>query len=290
MTQQQATLKDKVTLAGIGLHSGQTVTLELTPNDSNTGIVFCRSDLPGCPRIVANPFHVEKTPLCTRLVSSADSQNYVMTIEHLMSALCAFGIDNVLITIDGPEVPVIDGSAKPFCDALSNVGLKTQQACRRVIEVLKPVRVEHDGKVVTVHPVEQSQTSYAFEIYWDHPVIANTPSQISWELDYDGFIKEIAPARTFGFIDQIEALQSQGLALGASLNNAIGITDGGIKNAEGLRFKDEFVRHKLLDAIGDFYVAGPILGHFDCYCSGHSLNNALLRTLLSDETAWQIKQ
>lgn len=280
----QKTVANIIDFQGIGLHSGLTVNMRLIPTETDQGVVFRRADLDPIVDIPVTPFNIKEAVMCTLLVSPDEQGINISTIEHLMSALAMFNIDNVIIEVDAPELPVMDGSAQLFVHELKKIGTVEQSKVRKVIKVLKTVRVEDEDKFAEVHPADA--LSYAFEIQWDHPVIANTPNKIDFRADVDAYISDISAARTFGFVEQLEYLHKNNLAKGASADNAVGVTADGVINEGGLRYPDEFVKHKLLDAIGDFYVAGPILGRFNCYKSGHTLNNRLLRALLADEKAW----
>ncbi len=282
---QQQTINHLIEVSGLGLHSGTEVKMRLLPAAVDAGIVFRRIDLPPIREIKITPFNITEAIMCTLLVSPEDKTVSVATIEHLMSALCMFSIDNVIVEIDAPELPVMDGSSIAFVRAFEETGVKTQDKKRHLLKVLKSVRVEEEDKFAEVHPA--NKTSYRFEIKWDHPVIANTPAIVEFSGDKQMYIDHVAKARTFGFVDQLDYLHANNLAKGASLDNAVGITSEGIANPEGLRYPDEFVKHKLLDAIGDFYVGGAILGRFNCYKSGHTLNNKLLRALFADKSAWE---
>jgi len=284
MLSNQQTIAQSCTITGTGLHSGHDVTMTLKPAEADTGIVFCRTDTALIEKIQLSPFAIEEAVMCTLLVSPHDKSISISTIEHLLSALCIFGIDNIIVEVNGAEIPVMDGSSAPFVSTLKRVGIKQQQKPRKYIKVLKKITVREKEKFAEVRPSEQAH--YRFEISWDHPVIANTPAVIEFRGSVQEYCDNISQARTFGFVEQLDYLHHQGLAKGASLENAIGITNEGIANPEGLRYPDEFVKHKLLDAIGDLYAGGPIIGYFNCYKSGHALNNRLLRALYNDTTAW----
>lgn len=281
---QQKTIAQEIFFEGIGLHSGLIVQMRLHPAEEDQGVVFRRGDLDPVIDIPVTPFNIKEAVMCTLLVSPDEQGISVSTIEHLMSALAMFNIDNLIVELNAPELPVMDGSAQYFVEKLKAIGTVSQSKPRKVIKVLKTVRVEEEDKFAEVYPAEQ--LSYAFEIQWDHPVIANTPNKVEFVADVDRYMAEISAARTFGFVEQLDYLHQNNLAKGASTDNAVGVTADGVINEGGLRYPDEFVKHKLLDAIGDFYVGGAILGHFNCYKSGHTLNNRLLRALLADEKAW----
>ena len=281
----QQTINESFKITGIGLHSGMDVNMTVKPALVDSGITFRRVDLTPHHDIEITPFNITEALMCTLLVSPQNKAISVSTIEHLMSILAAYQIDNVLIEIDAPELPVMDGSSAPFVEYLEKAGIQIQAKPRKQIKVLKPIKVQDEEKFAEALP--SNETSYRFEIQWDHLVIANTPAVAEFVLDKARYIKEVSQARTFGFVEQLEYLHANNLAKGASLDNAVGITSDGVANPDGLRYPDEFVKHKLLDAIGDFYVGGSIIGRFNCYKSGHTLNNKLLRALFADESAWK---
>ncbi len=278
----QQTLSNKTTMRGIGLHSGVEITMNLIPAPVNHGIVFARTDLKtGDNLIPAHWDHVIDTQLCT-VIGNKDGAS-VGTIEHVMSALRGLGIDNLLIEIDGKEVPAMDGSAMPFVIAIEKAGITQQAAPRRMIKVLKEVSVEENGKRVTLSP--DDACVFAGEIEFDHADIGK--QRFETQLVNGNFKHDIAQARTFGFFHEAQWLRSQGLGLGGSLENAIILDQDGIMNPGGLRFQNEFIRHKLLDAIGDLYLAGaPILGLYDGVKAGHAINNAILHELFSSDENW----
>lgn len=279
----QQTLKSTFSVSGIGLHSGLTVNMNVSPADVDTGIVFRRTDIN--VDIKVRPENVQEAVMCTLLTDSGDQSKSVSTIEHLMSAFAIFNIDNAIVEVDAPELPVMDGSSYEFTQLILDTGVAEQDKPRRAIKILKPVRVEHEDKFAEVLPSDNLK--YEFKISWEHPVIANTNDHIVFESDTNNYIEDVSKARTFGFFEQLEYLHKNNLAKGASLDNAVAISDKGVLNEDGLRYSDEFVRHKLLDAIGDFYVGGYILGHFNCYKSGHTLNNKLLHAIFADKSAWE---
>ncbi|MFT4693864.1 MAG: UDP-3-O-[3-hydroxymyristoyl] N-acetylglucosamine deacetylase [Francisella sp.] len=281
----QKTIIKEFSVTGIGLHSGIDVSMTVKPADVNTGIVFRRADLSPAVDIKVTPSSIKEAVMCTLLTKDGDQSLSVSTIEHLMSAFAMFEIDNVLIEVNAPELPVMDGSSFEFTQILIDVGIAEQSVARKGIKIIKPVRVEHEDKFAEVLPSEK--LVYEFKIEWEHPVIAATNDHIVFEYDLDEYIKKVSKARTFGFYEQLEYLHQNNLAKGASLDNAVGISNEGVLNEGGLRYEDEFVRHKLLDAIGDFYVGGNILGHFNCYKSGHTLNNKLLHAIFADKDAWE---
>lgn len=278
----QHTLKRPVHCTGVGLHSGNDVSLTIAPAEAGTGIRFVRSDKQGAAAHIAALWdQVVDTRLCTVLGNGYGTT--IGTVEHLMAALAGAGVDNAVITIDGPEVPIMDGSAAPFTTLLETAGLTMQSAPRRAIRILKPVEVTEGGKSASFAPAPE--TCYSFEIDFDNAVIAR--QNRSFTLAADAFRDDIAEARTFGFLHEVDYLRSVGLVRGGSLDNAVVISGDTVMNEGGLRFHDEFVRHKILDAVGDLYLAGaPIIGHFHGCRSGHALNNTLLRALMADRSAW----
>ncbi|KEI34869.1 UDP-3-O-[3-hydroxymyristoyl] N-acetylglucosamine deacetylase [Francisella sp. W12-1067] len=282
---KQKTLASEFSVSGIGLHSGVNVSMIVKPATVDTGIIFRRADLQPVVDIKVTPFNIKEAIMCTLLTKDGDQSISISTIEHLMSAFAMFEIDNALIEVNAPELPVMDGSSHDFVNLLKQVGVVEQNTARKGIKILKPVRVEDEDKFAEVLPSDSLK--YEFKIKWDHPVIAATSDHVVFEYNLDEYIKMISRARTFGFYEQLAYLHQNNLAKGASLDNAVGITNEGVLNEGGLRYADEFVRHKLLDAIGDFYVGGYILGHFNCYKSGHTLNNKLLHAIFADKDAWE---
>lgn len=278
----QNTIKARSTLKGIGLHSGHQIRMDLIPASENHGIVFIRTDIRQGDNVVAARWdHVVDTQLCT-VVGNKNGVT-IGTIEHLMSALRGCNVDNLRIEIDGPEVPAMDGSAMPFVEMIEKVGLQAQGAEKRFIRVLKEVTVEDNGKRVTLKPYEGS--IFSGEIEFNHADIGQ--QRFETQLLNGNFKHDIAQARTFGFLHEVEYMRSRGLALGGSMHNAIVLDKDRVLNPEGLRFDDEFIRHKLLDAIGDLYLAGaPILGQYDGVKAGHAINNAILHALFSCADNW----
>ncbi|GAB4169302.1 MAG: UDP-3-O-acyl-N-acetylglucosamine deacetylase [Wenzhouxiangellaceae bacterium] len=265
------------------MHSGRKVTMTLRPAPVNTGIVFHRVDLDPVVRIEARPERVGDTSLSTTLV--ADDGTRIATIEHLMSALAGLGIDNLYVDLDGPEVPIMDGSAGPFVFLLQSAGITEQPAPKRYIRILEPVELREGDKWVRLAPWDGFRVS--FEIQFDHPVFRNRRCSLDLDFSTTSYLKEVARARTFGFMRDIDYLRQRNLVLGGSLDNAVVVDDFRVLNPDGLRCEDEFVKHKVLDAIGDLYLLGAgVLGHFSGYKSGHALNNALLRELLARSDAW----
>jgi len=280
---KQRTLKKAISATGVGLHNGEKVTLTLRPAAADTGIVFKRVDLPQPNEILATPDSVHDTRLCTALEANGAR---VATVEHIMSALAGLGVDNVYIEVDASEIPIMDGSSGPFVYLLQEAGIVEQAAAKKFIRVRKSIEVIDGDKWVRFEPYHGFKVD--FTINFNHPVFENSGSQVNIDFAEDSYIKEISRARTFGFMHEVEYLRSNGLARGGSLDNAIVLDEYRVINADGLRYDDEFAKHKVLDAIGDLYMLGhPILGAFYAYKSGHSLNNQLLRALMQDETAWE---
>jgi UDP-3-O-[3-hydroxymyristoyl] N-acetylglucosamine deacetylase len=283
---KQTTLNQPFSVTGVGLHSGAQVILRALPAAAGSGIRFVRTDVRGADNVIpARWDRVTDTRLCTLVSNEAGVS--VGTVEHLMAALRGCNVDNAVIELDGPEVPVLDGSSAPFVRLIENAGLAFLDAPRRVIRVLKEISVEQDGKRATLRPSDAFV--FSGEIAFDHPAIGSQRHEIY--LVNGNFAHDLAEARTFGFAREVEQLRRLGLARGGSLDNAIVLDDVKVLNGEGLRFANEFIRHKLLDAIGDLYLAGaPILGAYDSYKSGHALNNALLHALFAAEDAWELAE
>lgn len=281
MPLRQSTTSDVVELRGIGVHSGASVAIAISPAEADTGIVFARSDLDGDSEIRASLNAVCGTELCT--VLGLSSQAAVSTVEHVIAALSGLGIDNAMIELDGPEVPILDGSAAPFVEAIRQCGVRTLDAPRRFIKILKPIRVERGKSVGELLPHDGFSVDVSIE--FDSALIGT--QQIVLDVTPESFARELCRARTFGFVADVERLWSAGYALGASLDNTVVLDDGKIMNPEGLRWTDEFVRHKALDAIGDLALAGaPILGRYRSVRGGHHLNYQVLKTLAADSSAW----
>jgi len=280
---KQRTLKNVISATGVGLHSGQKVTMTLRPAPIDTGIVFRRVDLPQAPTIQADPFHVTDTRLCSAL---EDNGAKVMTVEHLMSALAGLGIDNVFVDLTASEVPIMDGSASPFVFLVQSAGISEQAAMKRFIRVKSAITVADGDKWVKLEPYNGFRVTLSID--FNHPVFEHSGKAVTVDFADTSFIKEISRARTFGFMHEVEYLRNNGLALGGSLDNAIVMDEYRVLNNDGLRYDDEFVKHKALDAIGDLYMLGhPLIGAFSGNKSGHALNNQLLRALLQDESAWE---
>ena len=282
---QQRTLKSLTRAVGVGVHGGQRVEMTLRPAPPDSGIVFRRVDLPHPVDIRVAVHAVTDTRLATTLSAGGDpGAPKVHTVEHLMSALSGLGIDNAYVDLDSPELPILDGSASPFALLLQQAGLEEQGAPKRFLRVRKTVEVKEGDKWARLEPYEGFRLS--FSIDFRHPAIERTTQSVSVDFAETSYLKEIARARTFGFMHEVEDLKGSGLALGGGLDNAVVLDDQGVLNADGLRFADEFIRHKLLDAIGDLYLIGrPLLGAFTAHKSGHALNNKLARAALADPTA-----
>ena len=283
---RQTTLRETVTLSGYGVHTAAATTLVLRPASINHGVVFVRKGLSDGVRrrIPARYGNVSMTELCT--VLGEPEMGAVSTVEHVMAALYGLGVDNVLIEIDGPEVPILDGSARSFVDAVRRAGLATQHAARKAVRVKRPVRATR-GKAVSELMPADSGFRLDVTVDFDSPVIGL--QRFVMDLDSERFVDDVAGARTFGFMRDVEQLWKSGFALGASLENTVAIGDDRVINPEGLRYEDEFVRHKVLDAIGDLALAGlPIIGEFRSYCGGHRLNIGVLREMFSDPANFEI--
>ncbi|MBK1726707.1 UDP-3-O-acyl-N-acetylglucosamine deacetylase [Halorhodospira neutriphila] len=277
----QRTLKNSIRATGVGLHTGEKVYLTLRPAPPSTGIVFRRTDLGR--EIKASAAAVGDTRLSTCLV---DGDMRIATVEHLLSALAGLGIDNCYVELSAAEVPIMDGSAAPFVFLIRSAGLKEQEAPKRFVRIREPVQVVDGDKWVAFEPFEGFKVS--FTIDFDHPVFREEHAWAEVDFSSTSFIREISRARTFGFMKEIEALRASHLALGGSLDNAIVVDDYRVLNEDGLRYRDEFVKHKILDAIGDLYLLGSsLIGAFHGHKSGHELNNRLLRKLLENEQAWE---
>jgi UDP-3-O-[3-hydroxymyristoyl] N-acetylglucosamine deacetylase len=280
---KQRTLKSVIRAAGVGLHTGEKVAMTLRPAPPNTGIVFRRIDLPAPIDIAADAFRVSDARLCSTLEANGAK---VATVEHVMSAFAGLGIDNAYVDLTGPEVPIMDGSASPFVFLIQSAGIEEQPAPKRFLRIKSPVEVRDGDKWARFEPFEGFKLSFSIE--FDHPAFERSAQAAHVDFANTSYVKEVARARTFGFIQDVEALRNSGLALGGSLDNAIVVDEYRVLNAEGLRYGDEFVKHKLLDAIGDLYLAGhPLIGYFSAHKSGHALNNRLLRETLASKDAWE---
>jgi len=281
---RQRTLKSLVHATGVGLHTGQKVRMSLRPAQPDTGVVFRRLDLKAPVDIPARADAVGETRLCSCLVRG---EVKIYTVEHLMSALAGLGIDNVYVDLDGPEVPIMDGSAAPFVLLLQQAGVEEQAAPKRFLRLKKRIEARDGDKWALLEPYEGFKLS--FSIVYDHPVIEKSNTTLTVDFAQTSYLREVARARTYGFMHDVEDLRDSGLALGGGLENAVVLDEYRVLNAEGLRFADEFIRHKALDAIGDLYLIGrPLLAAFSAHKSGHALNNRLLRALLADAAACEV--
>lgn len=281
---RQRTLKNVIRATGVGLHTGKKVYLVLRPAPANTGIVFRRIDLEPSVDIKATPDNVGDTSLATTLIKDGVR---IATVEHLLSAFAGFGIDNAYIDLSADEVPIMDGSAGPFVFLIQSAGVEEQNAVKRYIRIKHKVRVEDGDKWAMVEPFEGFKVGFTIE--FDHPVFNDRDAFAEIDFSTTSFVKEVSRARTFGFRRDVELLQERNLALGGSLDNAVVVDDYRILNEDGLRYSDEFVKHKILDAIGDLYLLGHgLVGAFRGYKSGHALNNRLLKAILADADAWEL--
>jgi len=280
---KQRTLKNVIRATGVGLHTGKKVYLTLRPAAANTGIIFRRVDLDVPVEIKASPENVGDTRLSTSLVKG---DVRISTVEHLLSAMAGLGIDNAYVDVSAPEVPIMDGSAGPFVFLIQSAGIVEQNAAKRFIRIKRSIKVQEDDKWAQFDPFEGFKVGFAIE--FDHPVFKSREQTAEVDFSTTSFVKEVSRARTFGFMRDIEALRERELALGGSLDNAIVVDDYRVLNEDGLRYEDEFVKHKILDAIGDLYLLGhSLIGAFRGYKSGHALNNRLLCALMADEQAWE---
>ncbi len=282
---KQRTLKNIIRATGVGLHTGDKVYMTLRPAAPNTGIVFRRVDLEQPVEIKARPDRVGDTRLSTTLVGD-DPNIRVSTVEHLLSAMAGLGVDNAYVDLSAPEVPIMDGSAGPFVFLLQSAGIEEQNAAKRFIRIKKTVEVRDGDKVARFEPFNGFKVGFSIE--FDHPVISKRVSRAEIDFSTTSFVKEVSRARTFGFMKDIEMLREHNLALGGSMDNAVVLDDYRVLNEDGLRYEDELVKHKILDAIGDLYLLGhSLIGAYYAHKSGHELNNQLLRTLLADPAAWE---
>ena len=280
---RQRTLKNTIRATGVGLHTGEKVLMTLGPAPINSGIVFRRTDLDPVVQIRADGMHVSETTLGTTLLQDGVR---VATVEHLMSAFAGLGIDNAIVELSATEVPIMDGSAGPFVFLIQSAGIAEQSAAKRFIRVRRPVVVRDGDKWARFAPFDGFKVN--FEIEFDHPVFKRHSQQASMDFATTSFLREVSRARTFGFMRDMEFLRSMNLGRGGSLDNAIVLDDYRILNDDGLRYENEFVRHKILDAIGDLYLLGhSIIGEYSAFKSGHGLNNQLLRELVRNEKAWE---
>jgi len=281
---KQRTLKNVIRATGVGLHTGEKVYLTLRPAPPNSGIVFRRTDIDPPLEVPARPENVGDTRLSTTLEHEGAR---ISTVEHLMSAFAGLGIDNAYVDLTAPEVPIMDGSAGPFVFLIQSAGIEEQNAPKRFIRIRETVLIEEGDKWARFDPLDGFKVSFAID--FDHPIFKNSVQVASVDFSTTSFVKEVSRARTFGFMRDLEALREAGLARGGSLDNAIVMDAFHILNEDGLRYEDEFVKHKVLDAIGDLYLLGhPLIGAFSAYKSGHALNNRLLRQMVARQDAWEI--
>lgn len=281
---KQRTLKNIIRAAGVGLHTGKKVYLTLRPAAADTGIVFRRVDLEPPVEILAREENVGNTVLSTTLTAGDVS---VSTVEHLLSAFAGLGIDNAYVDLSAAEVPIMDGSAGPFVFLIQSAGIEEQNAPKRFIRIKRPVQVEEGDKWARFEPFDGFKVSFAID--FDHPAFKGRVQEASMDFSTTSFVKEVSRARTFGFMRDLDYLRQHDLALGGSLKNAVVVDDYRVLNEDGLRYEDEFVKHKVLDAIGDLYLLGhSLIGAFSGHKSGHALNNRLLRALVANEEAWEL--
>ncbi len=274
-----------VKTTGVGLHSGNKVTLTIKPAPINSGIKLVRTDLEPAVVIPAIADQVRETTMCTALVN--DEGVRISTIEHLFAALAGLGIDNAIIEVDAPEIPIMDGSASPWVFLLQTAGIEQQRAAKKYLRIKRTVRVEDGDKWAELRPFNGFRVNFAID--FAHPEIARSQQHMVMDFSTDAFVKDISRARTFGFMRDIEYLRANNLALGGSMENAVVLDEYRVLNPDGLRYEDEFVKHKILDAFGDLYVSGhAILGEFCAYKTGHALNNQLVRAVLAQEDAWEL--
>lgn len=280
---KQRTLKSLIRASGVGLHSGVKVNMTLRPAAPDTGIVFRRVDLDPAVDLPASALMVGDTRMCSCLENAGAK---VGTIEHLMSAFAGLGIDNAFVDLDAAEVPILDGSASPFVFLIQSAGIEEQGAAKKFIRVKRPIEVREGDKLARFEPYDGFRMS--FSIVFNHPAIDRTGQEVTFDFAEHSYVREIARARTFGFMQEVEWLRENGLAQGGGLDNAVVLDEFRVLNADGLRYGDEFVKHKVLDAIGDLYLLGhPLLASVVAHKSGHALNNALARELLANEDAWE---
>jgi UDP-3-O-[3-hydroxymyristoyl] N-acetylglucosamine deacetylase len=281
---KQRTLKNVIRATGVGLHTGKKVLLTLRPASANTGIIFRRVDLDPAVEIPAKPKYVGDTSLSTTLVKD---NIRISTVEHLLSALAGFGIDNVFVDLTADEVPIMDGSAGPFVFLIQSAGIAEQNVAKEFLRIKEKVRVERDGKWAMFEPFDGFKVGFSIE--FDHPVFNQNNCHAEIDFSTTSFVKEVSRARTFGFMRDVELLQQKNLVLGGSLDNAVVVDDYRVLNEDGLRYAEECVMHKILDAIGDLYLLGhSLIGAFKGHKSGHALNNTLIRELLLNEDAWEL--
>lgn len=281
---RQRTLRNSIKATGVGLHTGDKVLLTLCPAPVDTGIVFRRTDLNPVAEIPARADLVGETTLSTCLIHG---EARVSTIEHLLSAMAGLGVDNAYVDVTAPEIPIMDGSAAPFVFLLQSAGIVEQHAAKKFIRVKKEVTVTDGDKTASFLPLEGFKISFGID--FDHPVFKHRAATTEIDFSTTSFVREVSRARTFGFVEEIEYLRSKGLARGGSMDNAVVIDDYKVLNHGGLRYDDEFVKHKVLDAIGDLYLLGySLIGEYRAFKSGHALNNQALRTLIANKDAWEM--
>ncbi|MDH4133972.1 MAG: UDP-3-O-acyl-N-acetylglucosamine deacetylase [Gammaproteobacteria bacterium] len=281
---KQRTLKNTIRATGVGLHTGEKIYLTLHPAPANNGIVFRRTDLATPIEIKADPMNVTDTRMSTTLEKNGAK---ISTVEHLMAAFAGLGIDNAYVDVTAAEVPIMDGSAGPFVFLLQSAGIEEQSTPKQFIRIKKPVRLSENDKWASLEPWDGFKVS--FSIDFDHPTLRRSTQTACVDFSTTSFVKEVSRARTFGFMRDLEMLRSAGLARGGGFDNAIVMDNFRVLNEDGLRYEDEFVKHKVLDAIGDLYLLGhPLIGSFSAHKSGHALNNRILRTMLADSSAWEI--
>ncbi|CAN5287872.1 UDP-3-O-acyl-N-acetylglucosamine deacetylase [soil metagenome] len=281
---KQRTLKNIIRATGVGIHTGEKVYITLRPAPVNTGVVFRRVDLKNIVDIPARTDYVGDTTMSTTLLRDGAR---IATVEHLLSALGGLGIDNVFVDVTAAEVPIMDGSAGPFVFLIQSAGIVEQNAPKKFIRIKRKVKVKDRDKTASLQPFDGFKVE--FTIDFDHPVFRNTAQTVSLDFSTTSYVKEVSRARTFGFLSDYERLREQNLSLGGSLDNVVVMDDYRVLNEDGLRYEDEFVRHKILDAVGDLYLLGSsLIGAFEGVKSGHALNNCLLNTLLADQSAWEI--
>jgi UDP-3-O-[3-hydroxymyristoyl] N-acetylglucosamine deacetylase len=284
---RQRTIREKASCTGVGLHSGRLIRLELLPAPAGSGIVFVRTDLPPHPELRPGIEHLADTTLATTLaVGTGAERASIGTVEHLLAALAGLGIDNLRVMVDGPEIPILDGSAGPFVELLLAAGIERQRKLKRFMVIKKDLKLTDGDKVARISPSSELRITCSLD--FDHPLISPQPYRFTFS--ERAFQRELARARTFGFLQDVEMLRSRGLARGGSLENAIVIDEYRVLNPEGLRFPDEFVRHKVLDALGDFSLFGmPVLAKINLHRTGHALNTQLVRAVLADPKLYEIR-
>lgn len=282
---RQRTLKQAVRATGIGLHSGRKVYMSLLPAGPDTGIVFRRSDLSPAVEVPARAHLLREAVMCSTLVH--DNGTRIMTIEHLMSALAGLGIDNCLVELSSPEVPIMDGSSGPFVFLIQSAGIHEQDAPKKFLRIKQPVQVQDGDKFARFEPYEGFRLNFGIE--FRHPVFKSGNQTAVIDFSTTTYIKEVSRARTFGFMRELDQLRANNLGLGASLDNVVALDEYRVVNQDGLRYEDEFVRHKILDAVGDLYLLGhAVVGAYTAFKSGHALNNKLVRAVLEDPAAWDL--